>query len=385
MQASAWDRVLRSPCVLKLRFYVLRLKGALDLFLVLVELHPKVMFWNWKKWSYKYKWYLCLLSILNSASTSLHSFLRSRGSTGRTPAFPSGNLSYPSVRDGNYIASRTLVLLYVCAALQVFWLLEQPCNSVMEALPSFQSFMKDVRTFRHSFCMETYGGPTKKPTWLYSGRLIGIHGCCWYIVLTSDSILRSLFKVHSLIYIYIYQEHPWSMKFSFLRSSKKGTWSTRSCVLCVFFLTGRLLVKPYNWYPWQGKKEIGDLGNFKPRAFELPKHDEKVMVEKYLDKNGVARVKGGPDLKGSQSYPRLLLWGSQSCPILKWVASKLLFQKSTELSLQIIEIVNRFKDLKHPIWKPFFGCVFWPIFRFARVDPPSGYIVPEPKDVKSFI
>lgn len=216
MQASAWNRVLRSPCVLKLRFYVLRLKGALDLFLVLVELHPKVMFWNWKKWSYKYKWYLCLLSILNSASTSLHSFLRSRGSTGRTPAFPSGNLSYPSVRDGNYIASRTLVLLYVCAALQVFWLLEQPCNSVMEALPSFQSFMKDVRTFRHSFCMETYGGPTKKPTWLYSGRLIGIHGCCWYIALTSDSILRSLFKVHSLIYIYIYIRNThevWSFLF----------------------------------------------------------------------------------------------------------------------------------------------------------------------------
>ena len=30
-------------------------------------------------------------------------------------------------------------------------------------------FMKQVKTYRYSLNMEDYGGPTKKPTWLYSG------------------------------------------------------------------------------------------------------------------------------------------------------------------------------------------------------------------------
>ena len=66
---------------------------------------------------------------------------------------------------------RTLVLLWICAALQVWWVLEQPTNSVMEGIPAFQAFMKSVKVFRKSICMQDYGGPTKKPTWLYSGVL----------------------------------------------------------------------------------------------------------------------------------------------------------------------------------------------------------------------
>ena len=70
------------------------------------------------------------------------------------------------------MCSRTLVLLYIAAALQAWWLLEQPCNSFMENLPAFRCFMRQVTTYRHSICMRDYGGPTLKPTWLYSGNLI---------------------------------------------------------------------------------------------------------------------------------------------------------------------------------------------------------------------
>ena len=98
--------------------------------------------------------------------------LRSRGSTGRTALDASGNESYPSVSEGNLIASRTLVLLYIAAALQVWWILEQPVNSLMQDLPAFQFFMKQVKTWRYAMKMFDFGGPTDKPTWLYSGRLI---------------------------------------------------------------------------------------------------------------------------------------------------------------------------------------------------------------------
>ena len=54
----------------------------------------------------------------------------------------------------------------------------------------------------------------------------------------------------------------------------------------------------------QGKKEIEDLGKHKPRAHQLPKHEPKEMVQAYVDSSGRARVKGGRDLKASQSYPR---------------------------------------------------------------------------------
>ena len=98
---------------------------------------------------------------------------RSRGTTHRSHLRPWGHTAYSSVRMGNLIANRTLILLYVCAALQVWWLLEQPKGSLMQELPSFQMFMKQVRTYRHYMCMEHYGGATQKPTWLYSGT----HDC----------------------------------------------------------------------------------------------------------------------------------------------------------------------------------------------------------------
>ena len=116
---------------------------------------------------------------------------RSRGSTGRSALAPGGNETFESVRAGNMIACRTLVLLWVAAALQIFWVLEQPKNSLMEALPAFQAFMKRVRTFRHHIKMIEYGGPTEKPTWLYSG-IWGLIFCSHMLGLKRRSYIRSL-------------------------------------------------------------------------------------------------------------------------------------------------------------------------------------------------
>ena len=107
--------------------------------------------------------------------SSINSFasrkLRSRGSTGRSALMPSGNQSFESVKSGNLIANRTLCLLWVAAALQCWWILEQPKNSLMQDLPAFQAFMKHVTTYRHHIRMQDYGAPTEKGTWLYSGFL----------------------------------------------------------------------------------------------------------------------------------------------------------------------------------------------------------------------
>ena len=99
---------------------------------------------------------------------------RSRGSSGRTVCEPMGNLSYESVRTGNYIAVRTLIVLIVVAALQCWTILEQPKNSIMELHPAFQQYLSMVQCWRAHIQMRDYGGPTAKPTWLYSNwRMIG--------------------------------------------------------------------------------------------------------------------------------------------------------------------------------------------------------------------
>lgn len=93
-----------------------------------------------------------------------------RGTSRRTRLRPCGEERHQSVREGNWIACRTLILCYIAAALQLWWVVEQPVNSFMQELPAWKFFMKQVKTYRYSLNMEDYGGPTKKPTWLYSGR-----------------------------------------------------------------------------------------------------------------------------------------------------------------------------------------------------------------------
>ena len=67
--------------------------------------------------------------------------LRSRGSTGRSKGSPLGWQQYASVSDANIMVARVCVLLAIAAARRLWWVLEQPTNSLLEHHPVFQAFL----------------------------------------------------------------------------------------------------------------------------------------------------------------------------------------------------------------------------------------------------
>ena len=81
---------------------------------------------------------------------------------------PLGNASHDSVSQGNTITARTLVLAFVCAALQCWWFLEQPKGSLMEMHPLFQQFLARVDVYKQFIRMADFAHGCEKPTWLYS-------------------------------------------------------------------------------------------------------------------------------------------------------------------------------------------------------------------------
>lgn len=94
--------------------------------------------------------------------------LRNSGTSKRSSTRPCGEESYESVRNGNILAVRTLIILMIAQSLGCFWLLEQPKGSMMELHPRFQEFMNMIPTWKHSIIMKDYGAPSQKPTWLYA-------------------------------------------------------------------------------------------------------------------------------------------------------------------------------------------------------------------------
>lgn len=69
---------------------------------------------------------------------------------------------------------------------------------------------------------------------------------------------------------------------------------------------------PFVWGPHvgsPGEKYIEELPDFKPKY--LPPLPPVQMAIKYLDSSGRKRIKGGCDLKRSQSYPLQFLGGYQ--------------------------------------------------------------------------
>lgn len=96
--------------------------------------------------------------------------LRSRGSTGRSKGSPLGKKT-PKVCEGNIMTARVLILCLLASSKAVWWLLEQPRSSIMELHPTFQRVLRAVDVRRLFFDMNQFGGPTKKPTVLYSSPL----------------------------------------------------------------------------------------------------------------------------------------------------------------------------------------------------------------------
>ena len=61
-----------------------------------------------------------------------------------------------------------MLLIYICAALQVWWILEQPKGSLMEYHPLFQQVLRVTDVFKLFTRMRDFGHGSEKPTWLYS-------------------------------------------------------------------------------------------------------------------------------------------------------------------------------------------------------------------------
>ena len=91
-----------------------------------------------------------------------------RGTSKRSPLNVLGNIANLKVREANKMVSRTTLILWLQIALGVFILLEQPNGSLMDQHHRLKYLIDKCCIHHISFDMEEFGGPTKKPTWVYS-------------------------------------------------------------------------------------------------------------------------------------------------------------------------------------------------------------------------
>lgn len=79
------------------------------------------------------------------------------------------------------MTARVMVLVVLAAARGVWWLVEQPRTSLMELHPTFQRMLALLQNVRRiSVCLGDFGGPTKKPTILYSRILPCMFGVLFH-------------------------------------------------------------------------------------------------------------------------------------------------------------------------------------------------------------
>ena len=62
----------------------------------------------------------------------------SRGSTGRSKNLPLGDRTRSCVRNANIMVARVVLIIWLCSALGIYFILEQPMHSLMEMHPLFQ-------------------------------------------------------------------------------------------------------------------------------------------------------------------------------------------------------------------------------------------------------
>ena len=84
-----------------------------------------------------------------------------------------------SVQEGNLLTVRTLILAYICSALGVWWILEQPKGSLLENHPLMDELLRRLPIYRAVIQMRTYGHSSEKPTWLYSSLKANLSTICF--------------------------------------------------------------------------------------------------------------------------------------------------------------------------------------------------------------
>ena len=92
------------------------------------------------------------------------------GTSGRAPHRPLGNAWLPYVAEANMMITRLVLLLLIFSSKSVWWVVEQPCNSMMQHHPRWQWLMRTMVVYRHSMKMLDFNAPSSKPHWLYSNK-----------------------------------------------------------------------------------------------------------------------------------------------------------------------------------------------------------------------
>lgn len=94
----------------------------------------------------------------------------SRSSTGRSGTNVNGNAT-PSVLSGNRMASRVMLLWWLCAARNIWCILEQPASSILHLQHRFQELIKKRTVWRTRQCLGLFGAESPKPVVLYSNKM----------------------------------------------------------------------------------------------------------------------------------------------------------------------------------------------------------------------
>ena len=91
-----------------------------------------------------------------------------RGTSRRSAARPLGDVDRPTVAQGNLLAVRSAILIWILHAVGAVWVVEQPVSSLLWHHPRLVAILAALPCYRWSMCMADFGAPTLKPTVLVS-------------------------------------------------------------------------------------------------------------------------------------------------------------------------------------------------------------------------
>ena len=91
-----------------------------------------------------------------------------RGTSLRSSGRRLGDTLRQQVRDANCMVARVVLLAILTTCRGLVWIIEQPANSLLEKHPRFQLLLSRMPVYRITTYMQAFGGPSLKPTWLYS-------------------------------------------------------------------------------------------------------------------------------------------------------------------------------------------------------------------------
>ena len=185
---------------------------------------------------------------------------RSRHTSGRSFLTPTGDPNRGFVREGNLLSARVAILIHVCAARGLRWLLEQPSGTILAHMPWYQRLWAEVEA-TIGFVQDIQN-PLNYDRCVY-GLSIQFQDQ------KTESCLLVLFQAHRTTF--------WMGNFGHDTPKQHWVWSN----------------------------DVGLLEAINGRAGYMSRHDQSTkevkLVRKYIDKNGQKRHVGiRPELRKSQ-------------------------------------------------------------------------------------